>query len=86
MSTQPAVAAGLGPQDDGTPLIEATEALHVGDGLDEHSDVALLPQQASGAIVSLCRADVLACIPRDAERIEAGSAIEVYALEELGLR
>ncbi len=54
--------------------------------IDERGDVALLAQQASGAIASLCRADVLACIPRDAERLEAGSTIDIYALEELGLR
>ena len=54
--------------------------------LDERGDVAILPQQASGAIIGLCRADVLACIPRDAEKLDAGSTIEVYALEELGLR
>jgi molybdopterin molybdotransferase len=53
--------------------------------LDERGAVVILPQQASGAIVGLCRADVLACIPKDAERLEAGAEIDVYALEELGL-
>ena len=52
---------------------------------DEHGAVVLLPQQASGAIIGLCRAEVLACIPKDAERLEAGAEIDVYALEELGL-
>jgi molybdopterin molybdotransferase len=47
--------------------------------------VTLLPNQASGAVVGLCRADVLACIPRDAERLEADAEIDVYPLEELGL-
>ena len=52
---------------------------------DERGAVVLLPQQASGAIVGLCRAEVLACIPQDAERLEAGAEIDVYRLEELGL-
>ncbi len=52
---------------------------------DERGDVALLPQQASGAIIGLCRADVLACIPADQERIDAGAEIDVYLLSELGL-
>jgi molybdopterin molybdotransferase len=53
--------------------------------LDESGRVQLLPNQASAAIVGLCRADVLACIPADCERLEAGAAIDVYDREELGL-
>jgi molybdopterin molybdotransferase len=53
--------------------------------LDDQGRVELLPHQASGAVIGLCRADVLACIPRDAERLEAGEEIVVYPMEELGL-
>jgi len=53
--------------------------------LDEGGRVHLLPNQASGAIVGLCRADVLACIPADCERLEAGAEIDVFDREELGL-
>ncbi len=52
---------------------------------DEQGRVALLPQQASGAIVGLARAEILARIPADAERLEAGAEIDVYAIAELGL-
>lgn len=47
--------------------------------------VTVLPNQASGAIVGLCRADVLASIPADVERLDAGAEIDVYPLSELGL-
>ena len=47
--------------------------------------VTVLPNQASGAIVGLCRADVLASIPADVERLDAGAEIDVFPLAELGL-
>jgi len=47
--------------------------------------VTILPNQASGAIVGLCRADVLASIPADVERLDAGAEIDVFSLAELGL-
>jgi molybdopterin molybdotransferase len=47
--------------------------------------VTVLPNQASGAIVGLCRADVLASIPSDVERLEAGAEVDVFSLAELGL-
>ena len=47
--------------------------------------VTVLPNQASGAIVGLCRADVLASIPADVERLEAGAEVDVLSLAELGL-
>ncbi len=53
--------------------------------VDASGAVSLLPHQASGAIVGLCKADALACLPKDAETIAAGSEIEIYGLEELGL-
>jgi molybdopterin molybdotransferase len=53
--------------------------------IDERGDVALVAQQASGAIIGLSRADVLACIPMDATHLDAGAEIDVYAREELGL-
>ena len=52
---------------------------------DEAGRVALLPNQASAAIVGLCRAEVLACLPRDAERLETGDEIDVFDRAELGL-
>lgn len=52
--------------------------------IDDHGDVALVSHQASGAIIGLCNADVLACIPRDAEHLAAGAEIETYAMRELG--
>jgi molybdopterin molybdotransferase len=53
--------------------------------LDAQGNVSLLAQQASGAIIGLCRAEVLACLPADAEALEAGSEIAVYPLAELCL-
>ena len=53
--------------------------------LDEAGSVSLLPQQASGAVIGLCRADAIACLPADAEVLEAGTEIAVYSLPELGL-
>jgi molybdopterin molybdotransferase len=47
--------------------------------------VTILPNQASGAIVGLCRADVLACLPADVERLDAGAEVDVFSLAELGL-
>jgi len=54
--------------------------------IDERGALDVLAHQASGAIVGLCRADALACIPADAARVEAGAEVEAYALEELALR
>jgi molybdopterin molybdotransferase len=53
--------------------------------VDASGAVSLLPQQASGAIVGLCRADALACLPADAESLEAGAEIALYTFAELGL-
>ncbi|HEY2364825.1 MAG TPA: gephyrin-like molybdotransferase Glp, partial [Polyangiaceae bacterium] len=47
--------------------------------------VTILPNQASGAIVGLCRADVLASIPADVDRLDAGAEVDVFSLAELGL-
>jgi molybdopterin molybdotransferase len=47
--------------------------------------VTILSNQASGAIVGLCRADVLACLPADVERFDAGADVDVYPFAELGL-
>ena len=53
--------------------------------LDESGVVTLLPQQASGAIIGLCRADALACLPPDAESLPAGAEVAIYTLAELGI-
>ncbi len=53
--------------------------------VDDRGRVVVLGQQASGAIIGLCLADVLACIPPQTQRLDAGSAIDVYPFAELGL-
>ena len=53
--------------------------------LEDDGRVRLVPNQGSAAVVGLCRADVLACIPRDADRMAAGDELDVYPLEELAL-
>ncbi len=70
----------------GAPLVRKPGRLELARArLDQAGVVTLLPNQASGAIVGLCRADVLACIPRDAERLAAGDEIDFYDRGELGL-
>jgi len=53
--------------------------------ISDRGEVTVLAQQASGAIIGLCRADVLARIPAHTARLEAGSAVDVYFISELGL-
>lgn len=43
------------------------------------------PQQASGSIVSMSRANALVTMPADRAELEAGAPIEAFSYEELGL-
>jgi molybdopterin molybdotransferase len=43
-----------------------------------------LANQASGAPVSLARADGLACIPADCEGLPEGAEVDVLTLDDLG--
>jgi molybdopterin molybdotransferase len=53
--------------------------------IDEQGAVVLLAQQASAAIIGLCLADVVVCIPPGTEQLEAGAGVDVYSIAELGL-
>jgi molybdopterin molybdotransferase len=53
--------------------------------IDEQGAVVLLAQQASAAIIGLCLADVVVCIPPGTQQLEAGAAVDVYSISELGL-
>jgi molybdopterin molybdotransferase len=59
--------------------LELARARADGDG------VRVLPQQASGALIGLCLADVLACIPPHTTMLDAGQSLDVYPMGELGL-
>jgi molybdopterin molybdotransferase len=52
---------------------------------DERGEVVLVEQQTSAAIIGLCLADVLVCIPPNIERLDAGATVDVYSVAELGL-
>ena len=67
------------------PAAHKTGRLELARARVSREGVTILPNQASGAIVGLCRADVLASIPADVERLDAGAEIDVFTLAELGL-
>ena len=67
------------------PAAHKTGRLELARARVSREGVTLLPNQASGAIVGLCRADVLASIPADVERLDAGADVDVFSLAELGL-
>jgi len=67
------------------PAAHKTGRLELARARVSREGVTLLPNQASGAIVGLCRADVLASIPADVERLDAGVDVDVFSLAELGL-
>jgi molybdopterin molybdotransferase len=67
------------------PVAHKTGRLELARARVSREGVTVLPNQASGAIVGLCRADVLAVIPADVERLEAGADVDVFPLAELGL-
>jgi len=67
------------------PASHKTGRLELARARVSREGVTLLPNQASGAIVGLCRADVLASIPADVERLDAGVDVDVFSLAELGL-
>jgi molybdopterin molybdotransferase len=67
------------------PASHKTGRLELARARVSRDGVTILPNQASGAIVGLCRADVLASIPADVERLDAGAEIDVFSLAELGL-
>jgi molybdopterin molybdotransferase len=60
-------------------LVRATLE-HAGDGLR----VTPLANQASGAAVSLARADGLACVPSACEGLAEGAEVDVWTLDDLG--
>ncbi|HEX4515469.1 MAG TPA: gephyrin-like molybdotransferase Glp [Polyangiaceae bacterium] len=67
------------------PASHKTGRLELARARVDERGVTVLPNQASGAIVGLCRADVLASIPADVERLDAGAEVDVFSLAELGL-
>ncbi len=67
------------------PASHKTGRLELARARVDERGVTILSNQASGAIVGLCRADVLASIPADVERLDAGAEVDVFSLAELGL-